>query len=478
MEDNLKERLKNHGQEHLLSTIMRIEEEEHKKSYTDKLSKIDLALISKLFDNFKIQSKNEKVENYENINVIKSTFCTGDLTLEEEKIIRQKGYDSIAQGKIALLILAGGQGSRLGYEKAKGSYNVGMPSNKCLFQYLVERFISAQHLSVLNSKENQTKSSTLFIMTSLENHNETQDFFSTNDYFGLKSSDIIFFPQDTIPAITLEGKIINKNAEEIFENPNGNGGCFIAMKNHNIINEFEKRSIEYFHVISVDNPLTKVLDPLFVGLNYKMNAEISAKFAPKRDAHEPIGVFVNLNGKAAMIDYGNFPKMLAEEKDLKGGLKYKTGNILNYLINVPFLSKFMKNESKYNELIYQFNYARKKIDNYNPESNKLEKIDGIKFELFFNSIFAFAESDMVLLEVDRNEEFAPIKNPDPSPNDTPKSCRRLMTNLFKKWLNKAEINQAEEEDKNLLEISFLKSYDGENLNEFSSKQINLPSYLI
>ncbi len=137
----------------------------------------------------------------------------------------------------------------------------------------------------------------------------------------------------------------------------------------------------------------------------------------------------------------------------------------------------MGNDTKYNELIYQFNYARKKIDSYDLEAGKEVKVEGIKFEIFFNSIFTFSESEMVLLETDRNEEFAPIKNADPAPNDTPISSRRIMSNLFKKWLGDKGIKESEKDSENLLEISFIKSYSGENLSELSSKTLSLPAYI-
>jgi len=475
MEDNvqLQQLLSKYGQEHLLTALNKITDKKLRTSFSEKLNKIDFQLINKLYSNYQTQILNEKNETYENITEIKSTFNKNDISQEEEQTLSEIGYSAISRGKVALLILAGGQGSRLGYNKAKGMYNVGMPSNKSLFQYLVERFIAAQRYSLERSKETNSKQGTLFIMTSIENDEETREFFKSNKYFGMSSENVVFFPQDTIPAINIDGKIINKSLSEIFENPNGNGGCFIAMKKHQIVEELAQREIDYIHVISVDNPLTKVLDPVFVGLNIKKNSEISAKFIGKREAHEPVGVFVNLNGKATMIDYCIFPKQLTEERNSNGKLRFNTSNILNYFINVKYLSQILGNESKYNELIYQFNYARKKIDSFNVETEKEGKVEGIKFELFFNSIFTFAETEMVLLETDRNEEFAPIKNADPAPNDTPTTSRKIMSNLFKKWLGNKEIKESE----NLLEISFIKSYSGENLSEFSSKSLTLPAYI-
>jgi UDP-N-acetylglucosamine/UDP-N-acetylgalactosamine diphosphorylase len=277
--------------------------------------------------------------------------------------------------------------------------------------------------------------------------------------------------------------VILKNGNTVFENPNGNGGCFITLKKQGILDELHKRGIEYIHVISVDNPLTQIFDPLFVGLNYKYNTEISAKFVSKRDPTEPVGIFLNINGKPSLIDYVTFPKKLAEERIENNKLKYRQSNILNYILSVKFLHNILNNSEKYSKLISQFNFAKKKIDSYDVEkAQENVKIDGVKFELFFHTIFAFCESEMLLLEVDRNDEFAPIKNADPAENDTPKTCRKIMTNLFLKWVKKAggtiKYDSNDKEKDNLLEISFMKSYDGENLeNEIKGKEIDFPFYL-
>jgi UDP-N-acetylglucosamine/UDP-N-acetylgalactosamine diphosphorylase len=289
-----------------------------------------------------------------------------------------------------------------------------------------------------------------------------------NKYFNLSQDNLIFFPQDTIPAIDMNGKIINKEVDEIFLAPNGNGGCFIALKNHKVINKLLEKGIEFINVISIDNPLSKTLDPLFIGLTYREGNQIAAKTVSKRDPTEPVGVFANVNGKPFMIDYADMPKELTELRNEYGDLVYRGGNILNYLINTKLLNEILLDKEKYQELINEFHIGKKKIPSVIIRDKKVERTTtpGVKFELFFNSIFQFCdEKGMLLMEVDRNKEFAPVKNGENSTNDNPRTARNLMTELFKEWYKKSGglMNYLDERPDGLVEISFLLSYNGEGL---------------
>jgi UDP-N-acetylglucosamine/UDP-N-acetylgalactosamine diphosphorylase len=474
-----------------------------KLNFLEKIKQIDFDLLDRLYKSYlekeKIQN-NEKIINEKtkeiHIEPLKDEFSKSDFSNENQKIIFDIGYEKIYKGKIAVLILAGGQGSRLGFEKAKGMYNINMPSNKSLFEYISNRFLSAQNLAKkiqiensnfnlnlnLNSlnKDNENKPCTLMIMTSKENHKETEEFFKENNYFNIGEENVKLFPQDTLPAIDTYGNVIIKNKLEIFEAPNGNGGCFIALKNQGILNYLTEREIEYINVVSVDNPLTKVLDPFFIGLTYFKKESISAKAIPKLHPKEQVGVFVKLNKKPMIIDYADLNENLATLTEPNSDkLVYNASNILNYLISVDLLIKIL-NEN-YKDLINDFHIAKKKIQSYNynfnnnfhndneNEDNKFINIPGIKFELFFNSLFLFAEN-LLLFSIDRNEEFAPIKNPDNSNYDNPRIAREIMSKLFKNWLRKSNIEFDDDNGKNdPFEINFLESYDGENLIQLQKK---------
>ena len=456
------EKLSDYKQEHLINFLNHITDEENRKNYLNQLKNIDYELMNSLFNTIVLKPKQIET-NYE-ISPINSNFNSCDFSSDEYDDLYIQGLEKIYEGKIALLILAGGQGSRLGLNKPKGMYNIQMPSNKSLFEYLCNRFLSVQNLAKQRTKkETEFIPSTLLIMTSLENHDDTVNFFKENNYFNISSDNIVFFPQDTIPALDLNGKIINKEVDQIFLAPNGNGGCFISMKKNKIIHLCLDKKIEYINVISVDNPLSKTLDPLFIGLTYKHNFQMSAKTVPKTEANEAIGVFLNLNGKPVMMDYGDIPKNLTELRDEDGHLVYRGGNILNYLIGTKMLDEILLDEDKYKELISEFHLSKKKIPSVFIKDSTIirEPVNGVKFELFFNSIFKFCdEKGMLLMEVSREKEFAPVKNNIDSPTDNPITTKKKMTDLFSSWLKNSGVELGEVKQ---LEISFLLSYDGENL---------------
>jgi UDP-N-acetylglucosamine/UDP-N-acetylgalactosamine diphosphorylase len=454
--NNLENLLKQYNQTHLLSTV----EENTNSHYVTRLKEIDYTLLEQLYKRHLEKEKEmDKTTTEQVITPILSSFSKKDYSQDVYEDLFNSGLEKIAEGKVALLILAGGQGSRLGLNKAKGMYNIQMPSNSSLFEYLCQRFNKVQTL--IKGK----KKCLLLIMTSNENHNETVEYFKEHNYFEVDRDNIIFFPQDTIPALTLEGKVILKSKDEVFEAPNGNGGCFIAMKKHGVIEKCLSNGIEYIHVISIDNPLTKPLDPFFIGLTYWQNYSMAAKFVAKRDPSEPVGLFLNLNGKPIMMDYVDTPKHLCEQKNEQTGeLVYKASNILNYLISVKLLNKILLDEEKYNQLINEFHISKKKIICYDSAKNEETTLTGLKFELFFNSIFQFADDKgLLLLEVNRNEEFAPVKNSDDAPNDNPRITRKMMSDLFKKWFinSGGSFNIKKESEEFLFELPFSYTYDGE-----------------
>jgi len=467
------------------------ENSSEKKTFIEKLKQIDFDLLDKLYDSFlqkenlkKIntnnEGKNEEDSSKKNIELLKDHYCKENFTLEELEYILNLGYEKIAKGKVALLILAGGQGSRLGFSKAKGLFDIGMPSKKSLFEYLSNRFSSIVNLSknkYKNKSNQENEDSILLVMTSKENHSDILSFYEENNYFGIDKKNVKFFAQDTLPAVDIEGNIILKDEYEIFEAPNGNGGCFIALKNEKIIPFLLEKKIEYINVISTDNPLTKVVDPFFIGLTYLKGQKMSAKTIPKAHPKEPIGIFVRLNNKPVMIDYAELDESYCNltENDNPEKLLFRASNMLHYLISVDLLQKILNED--YNELISDFHIANKNIRCYNNlYKNDVEKFiskPGLKFELFFNSVFSFAD-DLMLYEVDRSEEFAPIKNSDQASVDNPRITKQIMSKLFKKWLLQSKIDFKDYENKEgLLEISFLKSYDGENLEELKEMEIDL-----
>lgn len=456
-----------------------------RKSKADELMQIDYALLDRLYSG-NTNSSGPEVKR-EDISEIEAVLNPGAFDPTKRQAIRQRGLELIYQGKVAVYLLAGGQGSRLGFEKPKGMYNIQMPSNKSLFEYVCNRLLSAQTLSKSAIPKNSTLKPSpckLFIQTSQQNHQETWDFFRANKFFGLGEENVFLFPQDMIETIDVNGKILAQSSTEIFRNPNGNGGCFITLRTRRIFETCEEHGIENFHVISIDNPLTKVLDPVFVGCHYENSSDCSAKFVPKEYPEEAVGVFIRYKGKPYMLDYGDFPKDLTLEK-VGDQLKYRAGNILNYLLSVHKLKEILETETKFSALVSQYHGAKKSVKAFDLVKGAACSVEGFKFELFFNSIFEFCDKDILLIETTRQDEFAPVKKDDSAKVDCPMTARRKMTQMFMDWITRSggSINGLQDESAlgvhagSSFEIDFRLSYEGENLEIFKGKKFELGDYI-
>lgn len=458
--------LKN-GQHHLLDHLKRLKSPE-KEKFISQLEKADFDLMSFLYAMHKHEQK-EKKYSPNLISPIASQYTMSTIKDDLPKIL-QKGNEKIAQGKIAYLILAGGLGTRLGFEHPKGMYNINMPSNKSLFEFLCNRFLSSQ-IQAREFAKDTFKESTLFVMTSEHNNAETQDFFKKNDYFHLNPANVFFFPQNEICALDLDGKAILNSGAELYQAPDGNGGCFTALKAHRVLEECEARGVEFLNVTSIDNPLYKVLDPVFVGLTYllgkKGDEQMSAKYKKKTDPQEKTGIFLNYDQHPMMLDYMEIPDEIRNLRNENGDLVYNASNILDYLISVKFLKKVLLDENMFKKLIKEFHILHKKFNACYLNNNVFEvkeNSNGLKFEIFFNSIFEFAQNEgLLLFEVEEENEFAPVKNNNNEKTNNPILTRKKISNLCKKWFkNKGGIIENDDENK-ILELSFLLCYDQEQL---------------
>lgn len=473
--------LKKHRQEHLIHLYDNTESLQDKTALYDELVSIDFNKLGRLFD--LASSKEEKKYESDFLSDIKSVdFEELDCGLQE-KVLRI-GYEKIFEGKAATLILAAGQGSRLGFEKAKGMYNIGMPSNKSLFEYLCDRHYSASQRAkqYIDTLENSLIHSEcpLLIHTSIENNEQTINFFKENNFFGLTPDSVHFFPNtEYIPLLNCnEKKIICKSRTEIESGPNGNGGCLTSMKKSGLIDKLKKLGVEVLHVVAIDNPLSRILDPAYIGYHIMNDYRCSAKFVEKTDPNEAAGVFLSYCNKPMMLEYSDIPKHLSQEREIVGSeekLKYRACNILNYIIGVTYLDEILSNNQTYNDYDNDYHIATKKVKYFNCESNSSTTIEAYKFEIFLNKIFEFCDHKQFLLfKAERHEEFSPVKNTIGS--NTPDQCRRKMSLLFFNWLIKSNIkavdtNGAEVNPERIvkgeviLELNFRESYDGENITD-------------
>ncbi len=329
------------------------------------------------------------------------------------------GSSAISAGKLGIFLVAGGQGSRLGFDGPKGCYGIGPNSGKTLFQWHAEQIRAA-------SKRYNT-TIPWYIMTSTLNHNDTVKFFSDNDYFGLGKENVFCFKQRMVPSVDNDYKLILAEKNQLALNPDGHGGCLWAICSSGALADMKKRGIEYLSYFQVDNPLVTIADPVFLGYHIDANSDMSSKILKKADPNEKVGNICIGDGKPTVIEYSDMTEENTTARDAAGNLLFWAGSIAIHIINVDFVEKIGGNAK------LPWHVAKKKIPYISNEGNRIkpENNNGIKFETFvFDAIPLVTKT--ITMEVAREEEFAPVKNA--TGIDSAESCRQLLSNRFAGWL--------------------------------------------
>ncbi|MBN2545106.1 MAG: UTP--glucose-1-phosphate uridylyltransferase [Spirochaetes bacterium] len=367
------------------------------------------------------------------------------LTMSKNNIeIKQIGIKSLIKGEVAFLTVAGGQGSRLGYEHPKGCFPISPVKNKSLFQIFADK--------ILFYTRHYNNDFYWYIMTSKQNNEETKSFFIDNNYFGLDKEHILFFIQGQLPTLTLEGKLILKDKKSLFLNPDGHGGTLNALLKNNLIDHMIKNGIKYISYFQVDNPLIKMADPYFIGYHIKEQSLVSSKVIKKTYPEEKLGAIGKINGINSVIEYSDLSTEDLNAKDQNGILKYLMGSIAIHIFNVDFLLNFTDK--------MPIHFAIKNVNGYsfdNPERPEIKDFKGLKFESFIFDIIPMA-SKSVFFETAREEEFFPLKNKEGI--DSIETCVKGQSMLFHKWLKDAKFTQNNYNDEKI-EISPLYAPDYE-----------------
>lgn len=404
-------KLKEYNQEHLLKFYDKMPKEKQEKLLAQ-IEKLDLEQIKKLYEDIK-KPEEKKETLVEPIGYIDKEKLSKEEKEEYEKI----GNETLASGKIAAVTMAGGQGTRLGHKGPKGTFDLGLKSHKTLFEILCDTLKKVQ-------KENGV-TIPWYIMTSEENNEETENFFKANNYFGYPQEKITFFKQGQYPMIDTEGKILLDENGLVKEAADGHGGVYIAMYKNGIIEDMKKKGIKWVIVGGVDNVLVKMFDPIFIGMYIKQGYPSASKSVVKKYPEEKVGVFCKKNGKPSIIEYTELSDQMAHAVDENGELKYGESNIIVHIFELETMEYISKN-------ILPYHPAFKKANHLDENGNVViaTEPNAYKFEAFIFDAFEQLDN-MSILRVNREEEFAPVKNSDEKGLDCPKTARELYKKYFK-----------------------------------------------
>ncbi|KAJ5175546.1 uncharacterized protein N7482_001423 [Penicillium canariense] len=441
------------------------------------LSTFDVARINELADRALNPPKSEQtavtVEPLPDV----ATASIIDSDPADVKTWYEAGLKQVAENNVAVVLMAGGQGTRLGSSAPKGCFDIGLLSEKPLFQLQAERIAKLQELA---NKAHGVQSATIpwYVMTSGPTRKPTEEFFAKNKYFGLSKDNIFIFEQGVLPCISNDGKIIMESKSKVAVAPDGNGGIYQAIVTSGVREDMRKRGIKHIHAYCVDNCLVKVADPVFIGFSASKNVDIATKVVRKRDAAESVGLIVQKNGKPDVVEYSEIDKETAEAKDPKQPdvLKFRAANIVNHYYSFQFFESI---ENWMHKLPHHV--ARKKIPFINPENGEAVKPDtpnGIKLEQFVFDVFPMTPLDkFACIEVRREEEFSPLKNARGTGQDDPDTSRDDIMKQGQRWVEAAGGIVITEDDKFGVEVSPLISYGGENLEFLKGRQIKAPALL-
>lgn len=346
---------------------------------------------------------------------------------------RRAGQKAIAAGRLGVVIVAGGQGTRLGFDSPKGMFPIGPLSGRTLFEFFADSLTAlGAHYSIRIP---------LYLMTSPLTHKETVEYWEQNDYLGLSREDVIIFCQGTMPAVdAATGKLLLASKDSLSLSPDGHGGTVRALKVSGCFDDAQKRGVDLLSYIQVDNPLVNLCDVDFIGHHLMSGSEMTTQVVRKRYAEEKVGNVVMADGALRIIEYSDLPDDAAQQRDEKGELKLWAGNIAVHMIDLPFLRRA---SSSVDALPF---HRANKVTPYVDERGivvKPESPNSIKFERFIFDLLPSAENAFVV-ETDANDSFAPVKNADGAAHDTPEQAKAAICRLHRKWLRQAGVNVADD----------------------------------
>jgi UDP-N-acetylglucosamine/UDP-N-acetylgalactosamine diphosphorylase len=370
---------------------------------------------------------------------------------------RRRGSDAIRAGKVAAFTVAGGQGTRLGYDGPKGGFQISPVRSACLFQIFAE--------SLLGVERRYGRRPRWYVMTSPSNHAATLEIFEQNAYFGLRRDDLMFFSQGQMPAFLPDGRMVLAEKHRLALSPDGHGGSLTALAASGALADMRARGIEQISYFQVDNPLVQTIDPLFIGLHLQAGSEMSSKAVTKADDLERVGNFCVADGRVTVIEYSDLPETLAHAKNSDGSRRFDAGSIAIHMLDRAFVERLTAPGAT---VQLPWHRADKKVDLIHPDTG--ERVvpsapNAVKLEMFVFDAIPLSRNPLVLF-TRRDEEFSPVKNADGA--DSPATTRRDMNRRAARWLAHAARDvprRTDGEPDCVVEISPAFALDADDLRE-------------
>ena len=337
---------------------------------------------------------------------------------------RAAGERALADGRVAAFTVAGGQGTRLGFDGPKGTFPITPVSGKTLFQVFAEK--------IARTGERYGVTVPWFVMTSEANHAATLEAFEAADYFGLDRDSVRFFTQGLVPAVDTEGRILLEDKDTIAMTPDGHGGSLRALERSGSLKAMADAGIDVISYFQVDNPIVQCLDPAFIGFHVMEGSELSSKMVPKAYPEEKVGLFCRQGGTTKVIEYSDMPAELQAQTLEDGSLRFKAGSVAIHVFDRDFVARVGGTGGA----DLPFHRANKKIPHVDAEGNPVspDAPNGVKFEMFVFDALPLAKNP-VIIEAAREDDFSPVKNAEGV--DSPQTAKADQLRLFARWLRAA-----------------------------------------
>jgi UDP-N-acetylglucosamine/UDP-N-acetylgalactosamine diphosphorylase len=435
-----------HRQEHLLAFWNDLDDAQ-RQSLARQIEAIDFALLRRLFE---ARGQREDVRELAARAAPPPAFrldaAENSFTPQQAQ---QRADEALRAGQFGVVLVAGGQGTRLGFDHPKGLFPIGPLSGKTLFQIHVEKIVAAARRYGVRIP--------LYLMTSPATHDETVAFFAAQQRFGLPADDLFIFRQGTMPAVDAQtGRVLLEAPGHIAASPDGHGGTLAALIRSGALDDIERRGIRHLFYLQVDNPLVDICGREFVGYHLLAGSEFSTQVIAKRDPLDRVGNVVQVDGHLMVIEYSDLPDDAARRRNTDGSLAIWAGSIAVHVMDAALLRRLAGSADG-----LPFHIAQKTVRALDPEEKDAEprQASAIKFERFIFDLMPQARHAIVV-EVDQARAFAPLKNAPGAKADTPEAVQAQMAALGRAWLRRAG---AEIGDAIPVEISPLFALDADEL---------------